>query len=364
MASYNRDTEASPQDVELGEREEAKSKEGKEVDARSTPSKSGLLEGADVESDDSESEGIPDDLPCKRLICCKCMQCFCRCINVTPFFSVATLIVMIVMIARAGTLYGSLYETLFKVFVVSDEIRKWLEFAATIMMISALMNMFVTLQSYMSSQFFLKNCCHKNEAMEGCCRRFCATLANWTHWTFLMVAFLSSYVATVLAIVLVMVVSLLPILAGLSYGACLPIYDAESPVPADVIEDTNHSLHGLFVIINDAKQHGLNEYISSMIDDVNLDTISHEETEDMCAMFSTSVSEAGWFFACCVVLVIMQLNFAVISRGNLVEWKAHERHEKEDLKKKHEAENEEHPLNKHMAAQSKNKAELKPLKGN
>jgi len=295
---------------------------------------------------EEEDEFSPDDdLRCKCLICCSCMNCLCRLLNVTPFFSMATFCGMMAMIFETIKLYSQLEQDfLSRVFVVSETFKGWLGFAIFIMAGSMLVNMFVAFHSWMSSPYFLKQCCHQDERVEGC-RKFCKSLTHYVHWTFLFISFIGSYIATIVGFVLTMFCMMLPILSGLCYGACAPIYAGET-----TLDET--SLEELFVVIKSAMDDGLNENFRSIISEVDLTEITEEEQLDFCNnVFPDATSQSGWLLVCCIVLVVMQVNFAVISRGNLVQFNFHER-----LEKKHQRALEEN------ADQEEDNGEMVPLK--
>lgn len=276
----------------------------------------------DPQAEEQNEFSPDDDLRCKCLICCRCMNCLCRLLNVTPFFSMATFCGMMAMIFETIKLYNKLEEDfLDRVFVVSDTFKGWLGFGVFIIAGSMLVNMFVALHSWMSSPFFLKQCCHEDERVEGC-RKCCKSLTHYVHWTFLFMSFVCSYIATIVGFVLTMFCMMLPILAGLCYGACAPIYDG-----AKTLAET--SLNELFVVIKSAMDDGVNENFKSIISEVDLTHITDAQTLDFCNnVFPDATSNSGWLLVCCIALVVMQVNFAIISRGNLVSYTAHERIER------------------------------------
>lgn len=219
---------------------------------------------------------------------------------------------MVVTIILLHKYYKDFQETLLPIIDLT-QIEGLIETLGILILILNIVNALVTIQAFLSKEYVLESWCKMRT--DGL-TTFCHCFGQTVHKAFLWLCFVAAYLSCLTAVFIAMIGALFPVFTGLCYAVCTPIYDGKATLAGET------TLEDILQVLQTAKDRGLIFKV-----DVNVHTISDEDTLQYCEVFEQNIGKSGYFFVWIIMLVVLQINFTIISRGNLVEFLSHEKSE-------------------------------------
>lgn len=237
-----------------------------------------------------------------------CYTFCCEFIPSIPFMSYATAALSFIMIGKFLNTFSDLEDVLNEYFEIKDAkpILRWSLAGILIFDIT------VCVLSTFASEYCFYNLCSRKSGEKSCCRSCLECFQKTTAWVLLWFCFIGSYLVVIAAVLMQLVSTLLPYTVLLMNSACEPLLE-DSAAASPTTPAATQMLDSFFDVLETAEQHDEVAKWLSVHKPANDD-----EYLEFCRVLEANEGNTQDLFVWAIIVLFLQINIVVISRGNLV----------------------------------------------